>query len=62
MLQEADKTESHGTLTNRRSVLRLLQCFVSLFARKAVQLIAVECSGHDHVLTDIAAIMASLLE
>lgn len=60
MLQEGDKTESHGTLTNWRSVLRLLPCFVSLFARKVVERIAVECSGHNHALTDIAAIMASV--
>lgn len=62
MLQEGDKAASHGTLTKRRSALRLLQCFVSLFPQRAVQLIAVECSGHNHVLTDLAAITASVLD
>lgn len=62
MLQEGDKTQSHGTRTNRRSALGLLHCFVSIFPCNVVQLIAAERSGHTQVLTDIAAVMASVLE
>lgn len=60
MLQEGDKTESHGT--NRHSALRLPHCFVSLFPRKVVQVIAVKRNGHNEVLTDIAAVMTGVLE